>query len=825
MFKNYLKTAWRNIVRNKVNSFINIAGLAIGITCVILIVMYVQDELSYDKFLKNADRIYEVNLEGNLGGQEFLAGTTPPPAGAALVKTFPEVETYTRIYLPGNEVVRYNEGNKPEKYFNENSIYAVDSNFLQVFNYRLKEGNASSCLQKPNSVVVTEQTAKKYFGNENAVGKTLLFDDARTPFTVTGVLYKIPSQSSLQFDMLASVSSYGVVKRFSWSWVWLQLMTFVKLKDNVPNDAASMQKLEAKFPAMVDQQAASAFERIGEPLDEFRKKGGKWDLHLQPLTSIHLYSAGVSSAILTLSDIKYVYIFSAIALFIIILACVNFMNLSTAQSSKRAKEVGIRKVVGSERKQLIKQFLTEAMLYSFISAVLAFVLAIGLLPYFNQLSGKSLEFSSFFSNGAWIFLLGLCIITGLLAGSYPAFYLTSFNPVSVLKGGGTLKGSAGNIFIRNGLVIFQFAVSTVLIICTIIVFQQLKYTQNKDLGLNKDNTIVIANTNRLGSGEETFRQQLTALPTVISASISSSIPTQNSFTDRYIPEPNGVDKQLAKDIMLSSFLVDYDFVPTLQLKVLKGRNFSKDFSDSASVIVNEETVTEIGWKDPIGKYISYPGGNDTKFQVIGVVKDFNVSSLRNVVTPFALFHSSSKTYDIGTSYISVRVKSADMQSTLHSIETKWKSFTSDTPFDYSFLDKQFEALYGSEQRMGTVFGIFTFLSIFVACLGLFGLSVYTAERRTKEIGVRKVLGASVQSVVTLLSKEFLKLVLISAVIAFPVAWFAMHKWLEDFVYRITIGWPVFIIAAIAALLIALFTIGFQAIKAAVANPVKSLRTE
>jgi len=824
VFKNYFKTAWRNIQRNKTSSFINIAGLAIGMTCVILIIMYVQDELSYDRFIKNAGHIYEVNLNGNLGGQEFLAGTTPPPVGAALTNAFPEIETYTRIFMPGSEVVRYNAGNS-EKFFTEDNIYAVDSNFLQVFDYRLKEGNAASCLQKINSVVLTEDQAKKYFGNQNAIGKTLLFDEARTPFTVTGVLYNPPLQSSLKFDMLTSISSFGVVKHFSWSWIWLQVTTFVKLKDAIPNDAASIQKLESKFPAMVKVQAASAFQRIGQPFDEFEKNGGKWDLHLQSLTSIHLHSAGVQTRLTTLSDIKYVYIFSAIALFITILACVNFMNLSTAQSTKRAKEVGVRKVVGSLRTQLIRQFLTEAMLYSFISAVIAIILVALLLPIFNQVSGKSLLFSLFFEKGIWVLVLCLCIITGLLAGSYPAFYLTSFNPVHVLKGSGAFKGSAKNIFIRNGLVVFQFAVSTVLIICTIIVFQQLKYTQNKDLGLNKDNTIIISNANRLGNSEETFRQQLSVLPNVISASISTSIPAQNVFEDRYVPQPDGVDKQLANDVMLSSFMVDEYFVPTLQMKILKGRNFSKDFSDSASVIVNEETVREVGWKDPIGKYISYPGGDNTKFQVVGVAKDFNVSSLRDAVTPFALFHSSSKTYDIGTSYIIIRVKPYNIQNTINSFEKKWKSFSVDTPFDYSFLDKQFEALYGSEMRMGTVFGIFTFLSIFVACLGLFGLSIYTAERRKKEIGVRKVLGASAQTIVGLLSKDFLKLVVIAAVIAFPVAWYAMQRWLQDFAYRITITWFVFAIAAAIALLIALITISFQSIKAAIANPVKSLRTE
>ncbi len=834
---NYFKIALRNISRNKVNSLINIAGLSIGIACVIFIVFYVQDELSYDKFLKNANRIYEVNIDGNMGGQAFLSGTTPPPAGAALMNEFPEIETYTRIFDPGNTVVRY-EGNKEvESYFSETGIRAVDSNFLQVFSYKLKEGNAATCLQKLNSVVITEKTAKKYFpqdvhrtlgaahGNSAAIGKTLLFGDDKTPFTVTGILDDLPSQSSVQFDMLAPMASYPLVKRFSWSWVWLQVITYVKLRDNFANDEAAIQKLEAKFPDMVKVQAASAFKRIDQPYEEFLKKGGKYDLHLQPLTKIHLYSANIGSRLTTLSDIKYVYIFSIIALFIIILACVNFMNLSTAQSAKRAKEVGIRKVLGSVKQQLIKQFLTEAMLYSFISAIIALIFVALLLQPFNQLTGKTLSFNSLFTNYIWLFILLLPVITGLLAGSYPAFYLTSFKPSSVLKGTGTVKTGLGNLFIRNGLVIFQFTVSTILIICTIIVFKQLQYTQNKDLGLNKENVLVIANTNRLLTSEKTFKDELLKMPEISAASISSSIPTGYNFTDSYVPEPSGTKEQLAKDISLTSFIVDDDFVPTLQIKILKGRNFSKEFSDSASVILNEETVKQIGWKDPIGQYIQYPGGNNVRFKVIGVVKDFNIQSLRNTVVPFALFHLSSKTYDIGTSYISARIKPGGISTAINKLQTKWKNFAPDTPFEYSFLDEEFGALYSSEQRMSVVFTLFTVLSIFVACLGLFGLAAYTAERRTKEIGIRKVLGASVQGIVTLLSKEFVKMVFIASVIAFPIAWWAMNKWLADFVYRIHIEWWVFIAAAVLALVIALITVSFQAIKAAIANPVKSLRME
>ncbi len=823
MFRNYFKIGLRNISRNKVSSIINIAGLAIGITCVIFILFYVQDELKYDRFFKSADRIYQVNIEGNMGGQEYLSGTTPPPAGAALVNTFPEIETYTRFFNASDEVVRSEENKQVENYFTEKNVHGVDSNFLQVFNYRLLQGNEATCLLQPNSVVITEQIAKKYFGNSNAMGRVLLFDDDRKPFTVTAVMQNIPSQSSLQFDMLRPIASYPAVKRFSWSWVWTQMATYIKLRDNVPNDATAILNLESKFPAMVKTQAANAFIRIGQPLDELEKKGGKYILRLQPLTAIHLHSAGIGSNLTTLSDIKYVYIFSVIAFFIIILACVNFMNLSTAQSAKRAKEVGIRKVLGSVKTQLIKQFFTEAFIYTVIAAIIALLLILVLVKPFNQLSGKDLSFNLLFSNNNLFYLLVLVIITGLLAGSYPSFYLTSFKPVEVLKGK-LLKTNLGNIFLRNGLVIFQFTISTGLIICTIIMFQQLQFTRNKNLGLNKDNMIVIANSNRLGSGEETFRQQVLNMPGIKSTSITTSVPTKYLFTDGYVPVPNN-NEDIAKDISLTSYIVDYDFVPALQLQLLTGRNFSKDFSDSTSVIVNEETVKQVGWKEPLGQYLEYPGGNNQKFKVVGVVKDFNVQSLHNAIIPFALFHSSSKTYDIGSSYIMARIEPGETNNVISKLETKWKSFAPATPFDYSFLDEEFNALYKSDKRVGSVFGLFTMLSIFVACLGLFGLATYTAERRTKEIGIRKVLGASVQGVVRLLSKDFLKLVFIAALIAFPLAWWAMNKWLEDFVYRININWQVFVAAGIAVLLIALITVSFKAIKAAIANPVKSLRTE
>jgi putative ABC transport system permease protein len=825
MLRNYFKVAWRNITRNKVNSFINIAGLAIGMACVILIALYVQDELSYDRSFKNSDHIFQVNLNGNQDGTDFWTGNTPPTIGPALVSEFAEIESFVRVHMPGDIVVRTAGGNEAENFFTEKNILAVDSNFFQVFSYNMLDGNPKTCLDKPNTVVLTEETAKKYFGRSDALGKTLLFDSKQTPFTVTGIISQPPKQMTWQFDMLASISSYPAVKRFSWSWVWLQVNTYVKLKDNISVDKASIAKLESKFPAMVKQKAASAFSRIGQPLDEFYKKGGKWDFHLQPLTQVHLYSANIGSRITTLSDIKYIYIFSAIALFIIILACVNFMNLSTAQSSRRAREVGIRKVLGSERRELIRQFLSEAILFSFISMLVAIALVIAFLEPFNAIAGKSLGFALIFSHFNALYILLLTLITGLLAGSYPAFYLTSFRPVAVLKGLKLFKANLGNLFIRNGLVVFQFTVSTGLIICTLIVYKQLQYIRNKDLGLDKENVIVISNSQRLGSSEETFRQQVAKMSSVLSASRTSASPTAINFADGYTPEPASAAETVVKDISLPSFVVDNDFVPTLKIKIVQGRNFSPDFNDSTSVILNESAVKQIGWRNPIGMYMTYPGGNGQRFRVIGVAKDFNLESLHMSVTPFALFHTSSKTYDLGRSWMMARVKPGTLSSSLAQLESKWKKFAPASPFDYSFLDEDFNALYRSDLRMGSIFTIFTVLSIFVGCLGLFGLAAYTAERRTKEIGIRKVLGASVHGLIALLSKDFIRLVLLSALIAFPLAWYGMNKWLEDFAFRISMQWSLFFPAALLAIVIAFLTVSTQAFRAAAANPVKSLRTE
>lgn len=823
MLKNYFITAWRNMLRNKANSFINLSGLTIGIACALFIAIFIQNEWSYDKFHKNADRIFQVILNGNINGQEFWAGNTPPPVGFALTQAIPEIETYTRLYKPNDVVVR-NEENGTIKTFTEKNVLAVDSNFLQVFDFGILEGNGNTALMKNGSVVITENIAKKYFGNIKAIGQTLLIGQNNKPFVVTAVTRNVPPQSSIQFDILTPVADYPVIKQFSWSWVWQQMICYVKLKNNISTDAANIRAIESKFPAVVRVQAASAFKRIGNPFDEFIKNGGKWNFHLMPFTDVHLRSSKVSIPWIShISNIKYIYIFGSIALFIIFLACVNFMNLSTARAANRGKEVGIRKVAGSTRAQLVRQFLSESFLYSIISSIFAVVLVTLLLKPFSVIIDEPVSFQSAFTPNICFALIGLTLIVGLLAGIYPALYLISFKPVLVLKGNHSFSSWGKTLLLRNSLVVFQFVISTIMIIGTLVVLKQLKFFRDTDLGFNKENVIVISGSNRLGKSEESFRQTVIQIPGVINAGITTGIPSGSYFGDSYQPQPESVNT--TKELNLFSYMVSDDFIPTLGIKLLEGRNFSKDFNDSASVILNEEAVKQIGWKHPIGKWLDYPGGNMTRFKVVGVVKNFNVESLRSEMSAFALFHTSSKTYDLGNSDIVVKIKPDNPAATLTQIKNKWKEFSSSEPYDFNFLDAQVDSQYRTEQRFGSIFGLFAALSIFIACLGLFGLCTYVVERRKKEIGIRKVLGATVESVVSLISKDFLKLTILAVIIAFPIAWWIMTKWLEDFAYRIHIEWTVFIMAALYIGVITLFSISYQAIKAGLNNPAKNLKSE
>jgi putative ABC transport system permease protein len=823
MIKNYFKIAWRNAYRNKTQSLINLLGLTIGLTCVVLIALYIRSELQYDKQFSNADRIFRVNMSGKMGEEAFYAGYTPPPAGRALMDNFPEIESYARIYRPGAKVVRAASPSSQEKFFTEDRILSVDSNFLQLLDYPLSQGDRNTCLMNSHSIVISNTMAQKYFGNTNPIGKTLAIEGDHNPYLVTAILADNKTPTSLRFDFLLPIANEKDVKYFDWSWVWLNVATYVKFKPHIPHNIAAIQHLESKFPMMMRQQAASAFDRIGQPYDQFLKKGGKWDLHLQPLTAIHLHSADIVSTVTDQGNIKYVYFFSIIAFFILLLACVNFMNLSTANASRRAKEIGVRKVVGSTKRQLTKQFYIEALLLSILACILALAFVYFIIPYFNQLADKTIVFSSLWLDGNWIYLLLIVVLCALLAGSYPAFYLSSLAPISILKG---TKSPLKHQGMRSGLIVFQFSVSTALAICSLIVYQQLRYTQIHDLGLDQENVLVLPNSKRLGNSEESFKEELKKSSHVIDASISTNIPGRGAFGDFYVPLSSNGDQPIAKDITLSSYLTDDNFIKTLNIQLLQGRGFDPGFDNSRTILINETAAKRMGYKNPLGKFIKYPGGNAAEsYQIIGIMKDFNTESLHSPIVPFALFHKSSKSYEIPSSFLVIRVKSGDLSPILKEMEHLWKTFSPNTPFEYSFLRDDLAMQYESDQRTGKIIGIFSLLSIVIACIGLLGLVIFATQQRTKEIGIRKVLGASVIDIMQLLSKNFIRLLLVAFLIAAPIAWWVMTRWLDDFAYKITIQWWMFVLAGMAAMFIALLTISIQAVKAATVNPVESLRDE
>ncbi|MBM1106514.1 ABC transporter permease [Aurantibacter crassamenti] len=824
MFKNYFKIAFRNAIRQKSYSIINISSLAIGLTCVILIALFITDELGYDRFFKDADQVYRVNINGKMGDGEFYNGYTPPPAGETLVANFPEIESYTRIYRPGVDVIEYSNGTEKQT-FNENNVYAVDANFLDILSYPLLKGNPQTCLSELNSIVITNQIAQKYFGDVDPMGKILFYGKERKPLKVTGVLQDMTElQTSVTFDILMPVKNFGSVTYFNWSWVWLQMATYVKLTEKAASNPRTVAHLESQFPEFIRVHAANAFDRIGQPYEEFLENGNKWDLHLQALTDIHLHSGEIESAITEQNSINNLYIFGVIAFFIIVLASVNFVNLATAQASKRSKEIGIRKVLGSPRIQLVKQFLVEAMFYTIIATILAILIVWFILPVFNQLAGKTLPFETIFQNGIWLFILCLSLLTALLAGIYPAFYLTSFKAVHVLKGvAGTSTNKGG--FIGNGLVVFQFTIAIIMIIATGVIYLQLNYAQNRDLGYDKENLLVVQNTEKLEGSEETFRSELEGLSEVNSASISSGMITKDAFGDFYFPETINSDDTIAKDIILQSYLVDEHFMSTLDLKLTEGRGFEPKFNDSLSVIINEAAAKEIGWQNPIGSMIQYPGGKMESYKVVGVLKDFNLESLHSHIQPFALFSNASKSYSTGVSYITIKIKSKNVAKLIANIESKWTSYQPNIPFEYAFLDDDLNAAYDSDQRQANLFSVFAFLTIFIACMGLLGLIAFTAQQKTKEIGIRKVLGATITEIVSLLASDFIKVLVIAMLIASPIAWYFMDKWLQDFAYKIEMPWWLFLLSGIIALTIAMLTIGFQSLKSAMANPTKSLRSE
>ena len=810
MLRNYLKIAIRNLWKNKTFSFINIAGLAIGLSCFLLIALYVLDELSFDKYNANADRTYRINSDIRFGGADLHMPVTSDMMGQLLKKDYPQVEQYTRIYtFNGDKLIK-----KGNDYINEEHVAHADSTFFDVFTLPAIEGDTRTALNEPNTVVITESMAKKYFSTTQALGKNLEVKDEKNPlYKVTAVIKEFPENSHFHFDFIFSM------KNVDYNWGQLtshNFYTYIRLKKGTDYKA-----FEKNFDQYIDRYVlpeAKQFMNINS-MEEFKKAGNSLVYSLMPVTDIHLHS-NRQFELSPGGNSQYVYIFSAVAFLILIIACINFMNLTTARSANRAREVGIRKVLGTEKRQLITQFLFESTLMVVLSLLIAIVAVWLVLPLFNDVAAKQMTPASLFSPYILPLLIALPFVVGLLAGSYPAFFLSAFRPIEVLKGRLKLGTKSGSL--RSVLVVIQFFTSIVLIIGTIVVYRQLHYIQTRNLGFNKDQVLVVYGVNALNNNMVPFKNDVLQLPGVSSATLSGYLPVANSFrsdntwsTEAVMTTKNGFDMQ--------NWAIDYDYIKTMGMQIIKGRNFSKEFgSDSSAIIINETTAKIIGFKDPVGKQLFRAvdqQGHIGAYTIIGVVRNFNFETLHHEVGPLAFELSQ------GNGFASFKVGTGNISQLISQIQSKWKSMSLGLPLRYRFLDDSFDEMYRNEQRVGKIALVFSVLTIFIACLGLFGLATFIAEQRTKEIGIRKVLGASVKGIVQMLSKDFMKLVAISFVIAAPTAWYFMHKWLQDFAYRVNISWWIFVAAGLTALLIALLTVSFQAIRAAIMNPVKSLRTE
>ena len=794
-----LRLAVRQLLKTRGFTALNILGLTLGLTTFLLIVLYVADECSYDRWNANAARIYRVNTDLNLNQHVSYLADAAPPVAPTLIKNYPDVQQAVRLLpQPGT---RFKKG---DQLIAEPHVVICDPQIFAVFTLPMVAGNPATALQSPHTVVITESTAHRYFNSTNVIGRTLTDVDDTAILTVTGVIRDMPAQSSFHYDLFISMRGNGMEDNNSF-YALFPMSTFILLRPGADVNA-------------LRQQLGSFMYKWDRMYKEYESADYSLRLGLIPLTDIHLRS-NRSDELDANGNIEYIYIFSAIAVFVLLIAAINFMNLSTARSAGRAREVGVRKVLGSARSTLIGQFLSESMLMTLTAAILAIGLAVAVLPLFNQLADKSLTFNA----GVWAWLLpclvGIVLVVGLMAGAYPAFFLSAFRPVEVLKGRLTagFKGGA----LRSTLVVFQFSISLFLIIGTMMVFRQLHYIQSRDLGFDRSRMLTIKGLNSLND-PRALKKEVLQLPGVSGATLSDFLPTNQVRWHNF----GSVKGHPDNSIEVQSWMVDPDYISTLKMQIVAGRDFSSQFGTDSTAIVLNETAARV-WGiggDPLNKLIVLNGYNhgNTAFHVIGVVKDFNFSSLRTNVTPLTMIITNP----FGSpDHLNVRVKSDDLPALLAQLKTKWKELAPYQPFEYSFMDADFDALYRSEQRMGQLSVLFSGLAIAIACLGLFGLAAYAAERRTKEIGIRKVLGANVTGIVALLSSDFLRLILIAIVIASPLAWWGMNQWLQNFAYRTTISWWLFVVAGGLVLLIAIATTIIQSVRAAIANPVDSLRAE
>jgi len=794
MLKNYLLVAIKNFRKQKMFSLINILGLTVGIICCLLIFLFVLNEFSYDKFHKNGENIYRVVRVGNTDGEVRNIPWLSPLYATALANDYPDaIEKVIRVQ-PDNDLVTYKEIS-----FNEKNVYLVDSNFFDFFSFHLIKGNAATALIDPLSIVMTATTAKKYFGNEDPIGKVVDFNK-KMQLKVTGVMEDVPVNTHLDFDMLVPISNWSNTPFFK-QWPNNGLYTYVQL-----NPAVKADELMKQFPAFMDKY-------LGE---FYRENGFKMDLAIKPLHGIYLEGESRFDNVKH-GNRKMVYIFMSIALLILIIACINFMNLATARANDRSKEVGLRKVLGAMRKQLAWQFIFESLIFATVSSILAMLVLQLIMPVYSNFLGYQLP--SYWSNPwIYIFLFGIIIIVGLLAGSYPAFQLSSFSPIESLKG--KLRVGKHGVLFRKTLVVFQFAMSVLLIISVAIVMRQMYYVRNADLGFDKEQSMIVRFDNgTIRSNRVKFKNDLLMDPAVANVALMSGEP--GGFHDNYGFEAEG---KPGEKVMLNTEFADFEYVQTLGLKLIAGRNFSSQFvTDSLqSVIINRSAARVLGYEpeQAVGKWLRNINADSLRRTIVGVIEDYHFASLKEPIGPIVI---STKKNDRRLALI--KLKTASMKQAIERIEKIYRSHAPDFPFEYDFLDNRFDKLYKSETRQEALLSVFSLIAICIACLGLFGLASYTAMKRTREIGIRKVLGSSVGGIVLLLSKDLMKPVILGTIIAVPIGYFIMQTWLQNFAYRVAIHWWIFGIAALVAIVIAVGTLSFQAIKAAIANPVKSLRTE
>jgi len=805
MLKNYIKIALRNLIRHKGYTFINIFGLATGIICCFLILVYVQDELSYDRYHGKADQIYRIINAGVIRGNQIEMPLVSGPWGPAMVEEFPEVLKAVRIKPPDSRwVINYGD----TKYF-EKGLYFADPTFFEVFDVEMVIGNPETVLEAPYSMVITEEMAEKYFGEEDPIGKIIVGDNWMN-FNITGIMKKHPSSTHMNYDFLVNFETLNRARDpinkqlyygdFSRNWQNFRIYTYLLLDENADPEA-----VEVKMRSLLE-------ERLGRL---FRTAGVELNPYLQKLTDIHLKS-NLQGELGPNSDESYVYIFSVVAIFVLLIACINFMNLSTARSENRAKEVGMRKVVGADRFQLIKQFLSESVIFTFVAAVIAVISVLFLLASFNAIADKTISGQDLINVQTISLLIGLVIIVGIVSGSYPAFLLSAFRPAEVLSRK-MLKGASGGL-LRKILVVVQFSISVFLITGLTVIFSQMEYIKNRPLGYDKENIIAVPLSDPAPrSNYESYKNTLLSNSNVKSVSASSTIPGGLFGIALLRPAGRPADENLTVQIMT----VDYDFIETFGMELHEGRDFSREFTTdmNSALLLNEEAVKQFGFDSGLDKTLT-PGGQVT-LPVVGVLKDYYFKSLHQKIEPFVTTLASEQAFN----WVFIKTTEESMSNVMEFVELEWRRINPGHPFEYTFVDKNVALMYQSEMKLGRLFSIFTGIAIFIACLGLFGLASFTAERRTKEIGIRKVLGASVGSIVIILSKEYVKWIALANVIAWPLAYYFMSRWLEGFAYHTSLNILAFLASGLLALIIALLTVSFQTFKAASVNPIDSLKYE